>query len=124
MGPGAQQQHIDRGSVDSEEQSRASNHSQMDDSTTPDPMDSEEQIKSSAGYPEHNTDKISVKDAAEINNELLNNITLKDAAPPMVAITGYRWKDGVLQLRYLMSTEEAQWVNFLYVKIDHPKQTT
>eukprot|EP00957_Ditylum_brightwellii_P070935 5390073-Ditylum_brightwellii.AAC.2 len=68
MGPGAQQQHTGGGSVDSEEQSRTSNHFQMDDSTTPDPMDSEEQMESSADNPEHNTDKTSVEHTTEIND--------------------------------------------------------
>eukprot|EP00957_Ditylum_brightwellii_P105622 8053101-Ditylum_brightwellii.AAC.1 len=109
MGPGAQQKHTNRGSVDSEEQSRASNHFQTDDSTIPDPMDSEEQMESNADNSEHNIEKTSVEHITEINNELLSNITVKDADSSMVAITGYRWRDGNLHLRYLMSTEEAQW---------------
>eukprot|EP00957_Ditylum_brightwellii_P059690 4531869-Ditylum_brightwellii.AAC.1 len=109
MGPGAEQKHTDRDSVDSEEQSRASNHLQTDDSTTPGPMDSKEQREFNTDNLEHNTVKTSVEHVADINDELLNNIFVQYITPLMVAITGYRWKDGSLHLMCLMSTEEDQW---------------
>eukprot|EP00957_Ditylum_brightwellii_P142561 10861545-Ditylum_brightwellii.AAC.1 len=41
----------------------------------------------------------------------------------LVKITGYRWEGSGLQLRYLLSTEETQWVDTHNAKTDHPWQT-
>jgi len=40
----------------------------------------------------------------------------------MICINGYRYKDGRLQLRLLMDSEETQWIDFRYVKEDYPRR--
>lgn len=40
----------------------------------------------------------------------------------MVAINGHRFKDGRLQLRLIMDSEETQWNDFRDVKEDHPRR--
>eukprot|EP00957_Ditylum_brightwellii_P123872 9442759-Ditylum_brightwellii.AAC.1 len=55
--------------------------------------------------------KISVEQLLEVNDELLKEASPYNAEPSIVATDKHRWKDSRLQLRYLMSTEETQWVD-------------
>ncbi len=55
----------------------------------------------------------------DVFNELDPNIRSEDRQT-MISITGYRYKDGKLQLRLLMNSEETQWMDFRDVKEDYP----
>ena len=54
-------------------------------------------------------------------NELDPNNRSEDRQT-MISITGYRYKDGKLQLRLLMDSEETQWIDFRDVKEDYPRR--
>eukprot|EP00957_Ditylum_brightwellii_P131736 10046967-Ditylum_brightwellii.AAC.1 len=41
----------------------------------------------------------------------------------LVNITDYRWKDSRLQLRYLLATDETEWMGVQDAKMDHLQQT-
>eukprot|EP00957_Ditylum_brightwellii_P117214 8938998-Ditylum_brightwellii.AAC.1 len=47
---------------------------------------------------------------------------MKEKEPPMIGINSYRWHESCLQLQYLLTSEETQWVDLQDAKIDHPRQ--
>lgn len=89
-----------------------------DASNTADGTDLEEPVEFSTLPPEQ------IDDTCAINDDLnpIDKPTLIGGAS-LVEITGYRWNSGRLQLRFLMSTDESQWVDFRDAKIDFPQQT-
>eukprot|EP00957_Ditylum_brightwellii_P012702 960141-Ditylum_brightwellii.AAC.1 len=64
-----------------------------------------------------------VEQVEEINDKFLPSVIDEIRDESMVAINGFQWKEGRLQLRYLLSTEETQWVDIQDTKVDHPRQT-
>eukprot|EP00957_Ditylum_brightwellii_P012735 962650-Ditylum_brightwellii.AAC.1 len=72
--------------------------------------------------PGYETDT-AIEYVSEVNNELLSEMTIKGAAPLMIAINGCSCRDGGLQLRYLMLTEETQDWNLAWGK-NIPKRST
>eukprot|EP00957_Ditylum_brightwellii_P207206 15351966-Ditylum_brightwellii.AAC.1 len=55
----------------------------------------------------------------EINDKFLPIMIDKERYLSMVEIDGYHRKERRLQLKYLLTTDETQWVNFQYAKVDH-----
>eukprot|EP00957_Ditylum_brightwellii_P092837 7068062-Ditylum_brightwellii.AAC.1 len=64
-----------------------------------------------------------IQQVAKVNDSLPTSMVDRGGEPSLVEITGYRWKEGRLQLRYLLSTEESQWMDVQDTKTDHPQQT-
>ena len=63
-----------------------------------------------------------IEQVDSVNNELLPNENEYNFTRP-IEINGYRWKDGCLQLRFLFSSEDIQWVSIRDAKMDYPQQT-
>eukprot|EP00557_Chaetoceros_sp_GSL56_P014026 CAMPEP_0176478512 /NCGR_PEP_ID=MMETSP0200_2-20121128/1227_1 /TAXON_ID=947934 /ORGANISM="Chaetoceros sp., Strain GSL56" /LENGTH=1865 /DNA_ID=CAMNT_0017874457 /DNA_START=317 /DNA_END=5915 /DNA_ORIENTATION=+ len=89
-----------------------------DASITADGTDLEEPVELSPDTSEQ------IDDTCAINDDLnpTDKVTSVGGAS-LVEITGYRWNSGRLQLRFLMSTDESQWIDFRDAKIDFPRQT-
>eukprot|EP00957_Ditylum_brightwellii_P211906 15366746-Ditylum_brightwellii.AAC.2 len=63
-----------------------------------------------------------IQQVTEMNDILPTDIVDRGGEPSLVEITGYRWKEGRLQMKYPLSTEETQWVDIQNAKTDHPQQ--
>ena len=63
-----------------------------------------------------------IEQVDSVSNELLPNENESNFTRP-IEINGYRWKDGCLQLRFLFSSEDIQWVSIRDAKMDYPQQT-
>eukprot|EP00957_Ditylum_brightwellii_P189277 14406239-Ditylum_brightwellii.AAC.1 len=79
--------------------------------------DQEKQDKEEATL---NPTMVKIEQVDEINNELV--ILDDECRSSLIAINGYQWKEGHLQLRYLLSAEETQWVDLRDAKTDNPRQ--
>ena len=66
-------------------------------------------------------DKPSSDTVSDVSNEVDPNNRSEDRQT-MISITGYRYKDGKLQLRLLMDSEETHWIDFRDVKEDYPRR--
>ena len=90
----------------------------VDASPTADGTDLEEPIEFSLDPSEH------IDDVSAINDDLNPQSNDSDiGGASLVEINGFRWQQGRLQLRLLMSTDETQWIDFRDAKIDFPRQT-
>eukprot|EP00957_Ditylum_brightwellii_P035570 2696936-Ditylum_brightwellii.AAC.1 len=67
-----------------------------------------------------NSSNNGIKQIAKVNDDLL--IPDDERRSHLIAMNGYRWKERCLQLRYLLSTEETQWVDFQDARTDNPRQ--
>ena len=91
----------------------------IDASPTADGIDLENPIEFSQDPSEHSDD------VCVINDELLPTTDkgYDVGGASLVEINGFRWHMSRLQLRFLMSTDETQWIDFRDAKIDFPRQT-
>jgi len=89
-----------------------------DASNTADGTDLEEPVEFSPDPSEQ------IDDTCAINDDLNPaDKVMSVGGASLVEITGYRWYSSRLQLHFLMSTDESQWIDFRDAKIDFPQQT-
>ena len=91
----------------------------IDASSAADGTDLEVPVEFSNDPTEHSYDIGAINDMLLPTNDKVEDV----GGASLVEINGFRWHSGRLQLRFLMSTNETQWIDFRDAKIDFPQQT-